>query len=84
MFKPFLLGGVASIAAEFGKAAGVRSNVPFILVLAGTFPIDTTKTRLQIQGQRSDGAPSRIRYRGMVHALLSISQEEGVKALYSG
>lgn len=67
MFKPFVLGGVASIAAEFG-----------------TFPIDTTKTRLQIQGQHSEQGAPRIRYRGMLHALLRISQEEGVKALYGG
>ncbi|XP_065332236.1 mitochondrial uncoupling protein Bmcp [Cloeon dipterum] len=44
----------------------------------GTFPIDTTKTRLQLQqgcGQR---------YRGMLHALVNITKEEGFRALYSG
>ena len=50
----------------------------------GTFPIDTTKTRLQVQGQRKDIFCSSSRYRGMTHALLRISQEEGVKALYKG
>ena len=47
----------------------------------GTFPIDLTKTRLQVQG------PSHcmeVRYRGMFHALRRIGQEEGIRALYSG
>ncbi|KAK2719462.1 kidney mitochondrial carrier protein 1-like [Artemia franciscana] len=50
----------------------------------GTFPLDTTKTRLQIQGQRSDARFAELRYRGMFHALFKISGEEGVRALYSG
>lgn len=50
----------------------------------GTFPIDTTKTRLQVQGQVTDVKFKELKYRGMIHALLRISREEGVKALYSG
>lgn len=50
----------------------------------GTFPIDTTKTRLQIQGQRLDGRFRTVRYHGMFHALVVITREEGVRALYSG
>ncbi|KAG1677969.1 Kidney mitochondrial carrier protein 1 [Nymphon striatum] len=50
----------------------------------GTFPIDTTKTRLQIQGQKIDSKVSELKYRGMLHAIFRISKEEGVKALYSG
>lgn len=50
----------------------------------GTFPIDTTKTRLQIQGQAIDSRVTVIRYRGMLHAALCISKEEGVKTLYRG
>ncbi|XP_017473705.1 PREDICTED: kidney mitochondrial carrier protein 1 [Rhagoletis zephyria] len=50
----------------------------------GTFPIDTTKTRLQIQGQKIDQTFSQLRYRGMTDAFIKISQEEGLKALYSG
>ena len=52
--------------------------------LAGTFPIDTAKTRLQIQGQKLDGRFSSVRYNGMFHALSRIRREEGVRALYSG
>ncbi|KAK7873949.1 hypothetical protein R5R35_012959 [Gryllus longicercus] len=50
----------------------------------GTFPIDTTKTRLQIQGQIIDSKHAELKYRGMTDALLQISKQEGVKALYSG
>nr|CAD7571423.1 unnamed protein product [Timema californicum] len=49
-----------------------------------TFPIDTTKTRLQIQGQKTDSKYAELKYRGMTHALLQISKQEGVRALYSG
>jgi len=50
----------------------------------GTFPIDTTKTRLQVQGQKLDGRFSDVRYKGMLHALSRITREEGFRALYSG
>ncbi|XP_075447229.1 kidney mitochondrial carrier protein 1 isoform X1 [Ascaphus truei] len=50
----------------------------------GTFPIDLTKTRLQIQGQANDAQFKEIRYRGMLHALVRICKEEGLVALYSG
>ena len=51
---------------------------------AGTFPIDTTKTRLQIQGQKIDARHSQVKYNGMIHALYRIFREEGPSALYSG
>jgi hypothetical protein len=50
----------------------------------GTFPLDTTKTRLQVQGQQRDAVCRESRYRGMTHALLRIVREEGVRALYGG
>lgn len=50
----------------------------------GTFPIDTTKTRLQVQGQVIDSSLKELKYRGMFHALFRISKEEGVRALYNG
>jgi solute carrier family 25 protein 14/30 len=52
--------------------------------ITGTFPIDTTKTRLQIQGQKIDSKHAEVRYRGMTDALLQISKQEGVRSLYSG
>jgi len=58
----------------------------FMLVLfhLGTFPLDTTKTRLQVQGQHRDLLCHSSRYRGMLHALFRISQEEGIVSLYKG
>ena len=53
-------------------------------ILLGTFPIDTTKTRLQIQGQTIDARLTQLRYRGMTHAALTIVREEGLPALYRG
>ncbi|XP_067404584.1 brain mitochondrial carrier protein 1 isoform X2 [Emydura macquarii macquarii] len=50
----------------------------------GTFPVDLTKTRLQVQGQSIDARFREIKYRGMFHALFRICKEEGVLALYSG
>ncbi|ESO92887.1 hypothetical protein LOTGIDRAFT_162365 [Lottia gigantea] len=51
---------------------------------SGTFPIDTTKTRLQIQGQVIDTRLTELKYRGMTHALFRIFKEEGFYSLYSG
>jgi len=51
--------------------------------LLGTFPIDTTKTRLQVQGQL-DGQFNKIKYRGMVDAFCQIYKQEGFLSLYSG
>lgn len=50
----------------------------------GTFPIDTTKTRLQIQGQKNDQQFAKFRYTGMTDAFVKITKQEGIKALYSG
>lgn len=61
----------------FGGLASVTAE-------CGTFPIDTTKTRLQMQGQHIDTRFSQLKYNGMVHALHRIMSEEGLRALYSG
>lgn len=55
-----------------------------IFLNSGTFPIDTTKTRLQIQGQKIDQKYTALKYRGMTDAFIQISKQEGVNALYSG
>ncbi|XP_063088828.1 kidney mitochondrial carrier protein 1 isoform X2 [Cavia porcellus] len=62
----------------------VYGGLASITAECGTFPIDLTKTRLQIQGQRNDANFREIRYRGMWHAFVRIGREEGLKALYSG
>ncbi|XP_047107357.1 mitochondrial uncoupling protein Bmcp [Schistocerca piceifrons] len=66
-WRPFVYGGLASCAAEFG-----------------TFPIDTTKTRLQIQGQKIDSNYAELKYRGMIDAFCKITKKEGFGALYAG
>ena len=62
----------------------VYGGLASIKVERSTFPIDLTKTRLQIQGQKNDANFKEIRYGGMLHALVRIGREEGLKALYSG
>lgn len=59
-------------------------NLTSKFILAGTFPIDTTKTRLQVQGQKIDHKLTELKYRGMTDAFVQISKQEGVKALYCG
>ncbi|KAG5261936.1 hypothetical protein AALO_G00290240 [Alosa alosa] len=61
----------------FGGLASVTAE-------CGTFPIDVTKTRLQVQGQVCDSKYKEIRYRGMLHAMGRICKEEGLRAMYSG
>ncbi|KAK7486487.1 hypothetical protein BaRGS_00022288 [Batillaria attramentaria] len=62
----------------------VYGGLASITAECGTFPIDTTKTRLQIQGQRIDARFTDLKYRGMFHAFFRILREEGAVALYSG
>ncbi|XP_055705433.1 mitochondrial uncoupling protein Bmcp isoform X2 [Phlebotomus papatasi] len=62
----------------------VFGGIASITAEFGTFPIDTAKTRLQIQGQKLDGQFTRLKYRGMTDAFVKITREEGMRALYSG
>ena len=55
-----------------------------MLFVVGTFPIDLTKTRLQVQGQVIDKSLKEIKYRGMLHAMYRITREEGILTLYNG
>lgn len=51
---------------------------------AATFPIDTAKTRLQLQGQVKDLRHQTTPYRGMLHCWQRVAAEEGLSVLYSG
>lgn len=62
----------------------IYGGIASVAAESGTFPIDTTKTRLQVQGQKIDVRLKEIKYRGMTHALKRIYIEEGIRALYSG
>ncbi|XP_060810761.1 mitochondrial uncoupling protein Bmcp [Amyelois transitella] len=62
----------------------IYGGLASIVAEFGTFPIDTTKTRLQIQGQKIDPRHVTLRYTGMVDCFVKTSQQEGIKALYCG
>jgi len=49
-----------------------------------TFPVDTAKVRLQLQGQTKDRRWRQLKYSGTLHCLWSISKEEGIRSLYKG
>uniref|UniRef100_A0A4W4GDJ7 Dicarboxylate carrier UCP2 n=1 Tax=Electrophorus electricus TaxID=8005 RepID=A0A4W4GDJ7_ELEEL len=50
-----------------------------------TFPLDTAKVRLQIQGENAvTGVAQGIRYRGVFGTISTMVQTEGPRALYNG
>ncbi|KAL7044918.1 hypothetical protein ACKWTF_002103 [Chironomus riparius] len=49
-----------------------------------TYPLDLTKTRLQIQGEAANAAGKTMAYRGMVATALGIVKEEGMLKLFQG
>ncbi len=54
---------------------------------ASTFPIDTAKTRLQLQGQKTedgDRKPQQRPYRGTLDVWRRVAAEEGATTLYRG
>jgi len=58
-------------------AAGTAASVAEIV----SIPMDTTKVRLQLQGENPSQVP---KYRGMTHAIFTIVKEEGVQSLFRG
>jgi solute carrier family 25 protein 14/30 len=72
------------VAKKMSVKHFVFGGIASLTAEMGTFPLDTTKTRLQVQGQQRDAVCRESRYRGMTHALLRIAREEGVRALYGG
>jgi len=61
-------------------AGGVASCV----AEAATYPIDTAKTRLQLQGQAIERRVLHAPYRGMLDVWTRVASEEGARALYRG
>jgi len=49
-----------------------------------TFPLDTAKTRLQLQGQVCDNQWKTTKYRGTLQTVLAIAREEGLRTVYKG
>ncbi|KAH9512459.1 Piwi-like protein 1 [Bulinus truncatus] len=52
----------------------IYGGLACIAAECGTFPIDTTKTRLQIQGQVMDAQLRDLKYRGMFHAFIVVKK----------
>jgi solute carrier family 25 (mitochondrial uncoupling protein), member 27 len=70
-----IYGNSIDIAHKFALTGGSS-----MLAEACTFPIDITKTRLQLQGQ-ADFTGTKMGFRAM---FLNIVQKEGIKGLYAG
>ncbi|XP_070826537.1 dicarboxylate carrier UCP2-like [Chaetodon trifascialis] len=77
-----------------GGAADLVPSAPVKVFSAGaagcvadlvTFPLDTAKVRLQIQGEsRSPLEGQRARYRGVFGTIITMVKTEGPRSLYSG
>ena len=60
------------------------SGMSAVIAESFTYPIDTAKTRLQLQGQDVEKRWKELKYRGMTNCIRTIIKEEGVKAVYQG
>ena len=60
------------------------SGMSAVIAESFTYPIDTAKTRLQLQGQDVEKRWRELKYRGMTNCIRTIIKEEGVKAVYQG
>nr|XP_023665714.1 mitochondrial uncoupling protein 2-like [Paramormyrops kingsleyae] len=49
-----------------------------------TFPLDTAKVRLQIQGEAQSSAAVAVRYRGVFGTIATMVRTEGPRSLYNG
>jgi len=80
-----------SLGVKFASA-GIAACIGDLV----SFPLDTAKVRLQIQGELTPGSPATAaltaaksstgspQYRGLVGTLCAISRNEGPRALYNG
>lgn len=79
---------------DIGKLAVIKSNdtigMKYLMCVAAasvaeasTYPLDLTKTRLQLQGEVAAGE-SGVKYRGMFRTAFGIVKEEGLLCLWRG
>lgn len=79
---------------DISKLAVIKSNdtvaIKYMMSVAAasvaesvTYPLDLTKTRLQIQGEVATGG-SKVQYRGMLRTAMGIAKEEGMFHLWRG
>ncbi|XP_004643680.1 mitochondrial brown fat uncoupling protein 1 [Octodon degus] len=74
---------VSPTASDVHPTMGVKifsAGVSACLADVITFPLDTAKVRLQIQGE----GPSTIRYKGVLGTITTLAKTEGPVKLYSG
>ena len=64
--------------------AFVYSGLSAVIAELVSYPIDTCKICLQVQGQVTDNALTAIKYRGTLHTLRSVIFEEGFASLFNG
>jgi len=74
--------GKLSYTLKTMAAAGTAASFAELL----TIPIDTSKVRLQVQGENvnTKGLPSQLKYRGMIHTIATIAKEEEAQSLFKG
>lgn len=84
------IGKLAVLGREHPADSGVATKFAMCVAAASvaefaTYPLDLTKTRLQIQGEvRSQGGQAPVKYRGMIQTALGIAREEGFFHLWRG
>uniref|UniRef100_A0A0K2TKN4 Mitochondrial uncoupling protein 4like [Acyrthosiphon pisum] n=1 Tax=Lepeophtheirus salmonis TaxID=72036 RepID=A0A0K2TKN4_LEPSM len=68
-----------SIPTKYLMSVAAASIAEFV-----TYPLDLTKTRLQLQGEITTGSQKQLRYRGMLATAIGVVKEEGVLMLWRG
>jgi len=68
----------SSVATKFAMCVAAASVAEF-----ATYPLDLTKTRLQIQGEMRSKVGG-VKYRGMIQTAIGIAKEEGFFHLWRG
>merc|ERR1719394_2049251 len=72
---------------DIGKLAVLKQSAMSVAAASvaefATYPLDLTKTRLQIQGEMKSGG-SNVKYRGMIQTAIGIAREEGFFHLWRG
>jgi len=70
--------GTDSIPTKYAMSVGAASIAETV-----TYPLDLTKTRLQLQGEVAAGEKN-VKYRGMFQTAIGIAKEEGLFQLWRG
>ncbi|XP_048953330.1 mitochondrial brown fat uncoupling protein 1 isoform X2 [Canis lupus dingo] len=68
-----------TLSVRIAAAAGAACLADLL-----TFPLDTAKVRLQIQGEGQGQPPRAPRYRGVLGTVATLARTEGLQKLYSG